>query len=173
MRSCRWQRWKIRLISLLVAAAVLSALVGALFVHQTVEQAAFTPIEAAYESLAQGSPAALQAALYPDLCRTLEDLGYFRPDGSWSVQLRDWQAVYGAAFTAEPALRRVRWIRGSAKEDYLRALEREYLLSARAILLLQVDYTVHITAENADASVRKSAYTAYCAGSWYLMQETF
>ena len=77
------QRWKIRLISLLVAAAVLSALVGALFVHQTVEQAAFTPIEAAYESLAQGSPAALQAALYPDLCRTLEDLGYFRSDGSW------------------------------------------------------------------------------------------
>ena len=37
------QRWKIRLISLLVAAAVLSALVGALFVHQTVEQAALLP----------------------------------------------------------------------------------------------------------------------------------
>ena len=59
------QHWKARMISLLIAAVLLSALVGALFVRQAVEQSAFTPIEAAYESLSHGSPAALQAALYP------------------------------------------------------------------------------------------------------------
>lgn len=164
---------KAKLISLLVAAVLIAGLVGALYLRQNIEQAAFTPIETAYEGFSEHSPAALEQAFYPELYSAMTDLGYLSAGGYWTEQLDNWQKVYGRNFTAAPTLRNSALIRSTEKEDYLRLLETEYAISPKPRVLLKLEYTVSVTADNADASVRKSAYVGYIGGKWYLLQETF
>lgn len=164
---------KAKLLSLLVAILFIAGLVGVLYLRQSVEQAAFAPIETAYEGFSDRSPAALENAFYPELYSAMTDLGYLSAGGYWTEQIDNWQSVYGRGFTAAPTLRRSALIRGTEKEDYLNLLETEYAISPRPRVLMKLDYTVSVTADNVDASVRKSAYVGYIGGKWYLLQEEF
>lgn len=164
---------KAKLLSLLVAAVLIAGLVGALYLRQSVEQAAFAPVEAAYEGFSAHSPAALEQAFYPALYSAITDLGYLNAGGYWTEQIENWQSVYGRNFTAVPTLRASALMRGTEKEDYLRLLETEYAISPKPRVLLKLDYTVSVTADNASANVRKSAYVGYIDGKWYLLQEEF
>lgn len=164
---------KVKIISLLVAALLIAALIGAVSVYQRIEQAAFAPIEAAYEGFSARSPAALETAFYPELYSAMTDLGYLSAGGYWEERIDDWQSVYGSGFTAAPTLRKLTLLRGEEKQDYLSLLQTEYGISPKVPLLVRIDYTVAVSADSADATVRKSACVGYTGGDWYLLQEEF
>ena len=162
-----------KLLSLLVAVILIGGLVGALYLRQSMEQAAFAPVEIAYEGFSAHSPSSLEKAFYPELYSAMTDLGYLNAGGYWTEQTDIWQKVYGRNFTAVPTLHSADLIRGNAKSDYLNRLNTEYSISPNPRLLLQMDYTVLITADNINTTMQKSAYVGYIGGKWYLLQEEF
>lgn len=169
----RRSHWKAKLISLFAAVLLIAALIGGVYLYQKVEQAAFAPIETAYEGFSARSPAKLEQAFYPELYSAMTDLGYLSAGGYWEERIDDWQSVYGRSFTAAPSLRKMTFLRGEEKQDQLNLLETEYGISPKVQLLVRIDYTVSVSADNVDASVRKSAHVGYVGGDWYLLQEEF
>lgn len=166
-------RWKARLVSLLIAVLLIGALVGGLYARQKIEAYAFVPVQTAYTAFSSHSPEKLKEAFAPELYEAMTDLGYLESSGEWERQRDLWRNVYGRDFAVEPVLRGGTWIRGAERDQYLAALNTEYSAVFSPRILLRLDYTVKVTARDADASIRKTAYVGLMDGRWYLLQNTF
>ena len=165
--------WKARLISLLIVVLLIAAVAGGLYLRQNMEQAAFVPIATAYEGFSGHTPATLEQAFYPELYSAMTDLGYLSAGGYWQERLDNWKNVYGNSFTAVPKLRGMKFLRGAEKQDALARLQTEYNIAPRVGLLARMEYTVTVTAQDTDATVRKTALVGRAGGTWYLLQEDF
>lgn len=165
--------WRIRLVSLFVAVLLVAAVIGGLYLREKIAAQAFSPVEAAYSAFAADTPRDAASAYPEELYRAMDGLGYFGADGPWAVQYADWKRVYGAGFTAEPALKKMSLLRGEEKEACLQSLQTEYMVTARPLVALSLQYTVSVHSGTTDAAVRKTACVGYMGGKWYLLQAEF
>ena len=169
----RRANWRLRILSLLIATLVVAAVIGALYLGETISAQAFSPVTEVYAAFSADAPDQAASAYPEELYRAMEGQGYFGPDGPWQTQYNDWEQVYGADFTAVPELKKLSLLGKEEKQACLQAPESEYMVTVRPLVTLRVEYTVAVHSGSADAAVRKTACLGYMDGKWYLLQSEF